>query len=72
VELRSGTLNVPAIVGFGKACEIIIDEMEYNEERVGKLRDALEVELLKIKGAFINGSKTKRLYNTLNICFPKF
>jgi cysteine desulfurase len=70
--VRSGTLNVPAIVGFGKACEILIDDMEYNEERVGKLRDLLEVELLKIKGAFINGSKTKRLYNTLNICFPNF
>lgn len=70
--LRSGTMNVPAIVGFGKACEISLDEMERDEHRLGKLRDALEVELLKIQGAFINGSKIHRLFNTTNICIPNF
>lgn len=70
--LRSGTLNVPAIIGFGKACEIAQEEMEDNAERIGKLRDALETELLKIQGSFVNGSKSQRLYNTLNICLPNF
>jgi len=70
--LRSGTLNVPAIIGFGKACEIALIEMKSNAENICKLRDALEVELLKIEGAFVNGSKTQRLFNTLNISFPDF
>jgi cysteine desulfurase len=34
------------------------------------MRDLLEIELLKISASFVNGSQTKRLYNTTNICFP--
>ena len=47
---RSGTLNVPGIVGFGKACELCRIEMEKDQEKTKKLRDKLEKELVKIKG----------------------
>ena len=67
---RSGTLNVPAIVGFGKACEIAYWEMPSDAVKIGKLRDILESELLKIEGAFVNGEAHNRLFNTTNICFP--
>lgn len=66
---RSGTLNVPGIVGLGKASELAFQEMENNSIQIKKLRDYLESELLKIKDTFINGHKTKRLYNTSNMCF---
>lgn len=69
-KLRSGTLNVPAIIGLGKACDIAKSEMSIDAERIEKLRNYLENELLKIEGAFINGNKDFRLYNTTNICFP--
>jgi cysteine desulfurase len=70
--LRSGTLNVPAIVGFGKACEIAFNEMKINETTILRLRNSIEKDLLNIKGSFVNGSKNQRLYNTLNICLPNF
>lgn len=70
--LRSGTLNVPAIVGFGKSCEIALNEMKSNEKYIFNLRNIIENDLLTIRGAFINGSKNQRLYNTLNICLPNF
>ena len=72
LSLRSGTLNVPAIVGFAKACQIASLEMERNSNYIKNLRDILERELLKIEGVFINGNKEQRLYNTSNICFPNF
>ena len=67
--LRSGTLNVPGIVAFGKACEISHQEMKQDAERITSLRNKLENELLKIKGAFVNGNPENRIYNTTNICF---
>jgi len=67
---RSGTLNVPGIIGLGKACEIAKLEMEADAARISELRDMLEKELLSIDGAFINGSHEHRLYTTSNICFP--
>ena len=70
--LRSGTLNVPAIVGFGKACEIAFSEMKTNSVTILNLRNTIERDLLNIKGSFVNGSKSQRLYNTLNICLPNF
>lgn len=70
--LRSGTLNVPAIVGFAKACQIASLEMESNSNYIRNLRDILENELLKIEGTFVNGNKEQRLYNTVNICFQNF
>lgn len=70
--LRSGTLNVPAIVGFGKACEIAFNEMKTNATTILSLRNSIENDLLNINGSFVNGSKKQRLYNTLNICLPNF
>jgi cysteine desulfurase len=67
--MRSGTLNVPGIVGLGKAAEIARKEMQKDADRVGKLRDYLESELLKIDQTFLNGTPEKRLYNVSNICF---
>jgi len=69
--IRSGTLNVPGIVGLGKACELAQKEMKSENIRILPLRDELERELLKIEGAFINGNSSQRLHTTLNICFPE-
>lgn len=66
---RSGTLNVPGIVGLGKAAEIAIHEMNNDSKKIGELRDILESELLKIENTLVNGNRNKRLYNTTNICF---
>lgn len=68
-ELRSGTLNVPAIVGFGKTCEICEKEMEDESKRIKNLRDFLEEELLQIPDTQLNGDKKKRLPNVANISF---
>jgi cysteine desulfurase len=68
--LRSGTLNVPGIIGLGAACEVAAKTMDDDNLRIGRLRDTLEDALLKINGAYRNGPKTDRLYNTSNICFP--
>ena len=67
--LRSGTLNVPAIVGFGKACEIAQLELWDNNTKLSALRAKIEHYLLDIEGVRINGSTKYRLYNTANICF---
>jgi cysteine desulfurase len=67
--LRSGTLNVPAIVALGKACEIAQAEMSQTQTYVEELRNFLEQELLKINGTRVNGSQIHRLFNTTNIQF---
>jgi cysteine desulfurase len=67
--MRSGTLNVPGIVGLGKACEIAQSEMTSNTKKIKELRDYLESELLKIEGSHVNGSTEHRLYNVSNIRF---
>lgn len=67
--MRSGTLNVPGIVGFGKACEIARTEMEQETARVIKLRDKLESALLKIEESYLNGDKEHRLPHVSNISF---
>jgi cysteine desulfurase len=68
--MRSGTLNVPGIVGLGKACEISGQEMAAEGERLSKLRDKLKA---KLEGALdyihVNGSMEHRLPNNLNISF---
>jgi cysteine desulfurase len=68
--MRSGTLNVPAIVGFGKACALCGGEMEADGQRVGPLRDRLEQGLLTLEGAKVNGSRRQRLPMVTNISFP--
>ncbi len=67
--MRSGTLNVPGIVGFGKACEICMQEMASDTERITKLRNKLETELLKVEESYLNGHKTNRLPHVANISF---
>ncbi len=67
--MRSGTLNVPGIVGFGKACEICMNEMEEETKRLIALRDKLETSLMKIEEAYINGSTQHRLPHVTNISF---
>jgi cysteine desulfurase len=67
--MRSGTLNVPGIVGFGKACELCINEMQQDAERLGQLRDKLEAALLQLEEAYVNGDKEHRLPHVTNISF---
>lgn len=67
--MRSGTLNVPAIVALGKACEICKKEMPEEAARAKTLRDKLETALLAIDGTSINGDRQHRLPNTFNISF---
>jgi len=67
---RSGSLNVPGIVGIGKACEIAKTEYWDNNMEISKLRGYLEHQLLEIDDLRINGSTRYRLYNTSNIYFP--
>src|SRR5690606_25152387 len=67
--MRSGTLNVPGIVGFGKACAICKEEMESEAARLSKMRDYLEAELLKLEEAYVNGSVEHRLPHVANISF---
>jgi cysteine desulfurase len=68
--LRSGTLNVPGIVALAKACEIAQSDMNQDSLRVTSLRNELENDLLQVEGAFVNGHRENRIYNTSNICFP--
>ena len=67
--MRSGTLNVPAIVGLGKACELCGVEMEADGARLRVLRDELEAGLLALGGARVNGSRGHRLPQVTNISF---
>lgn len=68
--MRSGTLNVPGIVGFGKAAEITRLEMKANAERLSVLRDKLEKTLsTEIEECFINGSVTHRMPQVTNLSF---
>ena len=69
--LRSGTLNVPGIVGLGKAAELAGETVEREAERLGALRDRLEAALLEsVPDAWVNGSVVHRLPNTTNFTFP--
>jgi len=67
--MRSGTLNVPGIVGFGKACELARLEMVEEAARLSKMRDRLENTLLEIEEAYVNGNKEHRLPHVSNISF---
>lgn len=67
--MRSGTLNVPGIVGLGKACELCMNEMEAEAARLSAMRDRLENALLKLEEAYVNGNTAHRLPHTSNISF---
>lgn len=67
--MRSGTLNVTGIVGFGKACELCMMEMKGETGRISQLRDRLEKGLVKIEDSHVNGSTEHRLPHVSNISF---
>ena len=67
--MRSGTLNVPGIVGFGKAAEIARLDMAGDTERISKLRDKLENALKQIDETYVNGNPAHRLPHVSNISF---
>ncbi|GAB3526664.1 IscS subfamily cysteine desulfurase [Pontibacter brevis] len=67
--MRSGTLNVPGIVGLGKAAEIAKQDMEADTARISAMRDRLEKELTTIEESYVNGSREHRLPHVSNISF---
>jgi cysteine desulfurase len=68
--MRSGTLNVPGIVGLGKACEICMNEMATESERLRRLRDRLKAGIeARLDEVYVNGSMVHRLPNNLNMSF---
>ncbi|NND33897.1 MAG: IscS subfamily cysteine desulfurase, partial [Saprospiraceae bacterium] len=68
--MRSGTLNVPAIVGFGRAAELAKAEMKADAERLSKLRDKLEKSLMEqLEEVYINGDPDHRMPHVTNLSF---
>lgn len=67
--MRSGTLNVAGIAGFGKAVQIAMEEMDVENERIFRLRNRLQEQLLKIGGTTVNGNSAERLPNNLSVTF---
>jgi cysteine desulfurase len=68
--MRSGTLNVPGIVGFGAAAEICAREMGEEAQRIGALRDRLEKAIFtRLDHVYLNGGRTHRLPGNLNVSF---
>jgi cysteine desulfurase len=69
--LRPGTLNTPAIVGFGQASQISLEELPGESVRIRELRNRLERQILSISTLFrVNGPVAERLPNTSSILFP--
>ena len=69
--LRSGTLNLPGIVGLGEACRLRILEMEEDERAIGEKRDRLQKLLTdKIPGLIVNGDQENRLAGNLHVSIP--
>ena len=67
---RSGTENVPGVVGFGKACEIVADSFTEENSRIGKLTETLRNQITNnIEGVFLNGYGAERIPNTINFSF---
>ncbi|MDQ3109005.1 MAG: cysteine desulfurase [Bacteroidota bacterium] len=65
--LRSGTLNVPGIVGLGKACELASVEWWDNAQKMSVLRSKFEWKLTELENVFVNGNIRSRLPNTCNL-----
>jgi len=68
--MRSGTLPVPLVVGFGKACELCEQEMPTESKRISALRDRLQAQIMgSLDECYLNGHPTQRLPHNLNISF---
>src|SRR5437870_6152821 len=68
--MRSGTLPVPLIVGFGKACELCDQEMPAESKRIAAMRDRLQAQIMgALDECYLNGHPTQRLPHNLNISF---
>lgn len=67
--MRSGTLNVPGIVGLGKACELAYNEMASEAARLSALRDKLQNALTILEESYVNGNQEHRLPHVANISF---
>jgi cysteine desulfurase len=68
--MRSGTLPVPLVVGFGKACELCQQEMPTESKRIAALRDRLQAQIMgSLDECYLNGHPTQRLPHNLNISF---
>lgn len=68
--MRSGTLNVPGIVGFGKAAEIAAQEMAQDAERLSRLRDKLQSALMaNLEEVYVNGNENHRMPHVTNVSF---
>ena len=68
--MRSGTLNVPGIVGLGKACELCREEMDAESVRLWMLRDRLKAKIFAgLDDVYVNGSMEHRLPGNLNLSF---
>jgi len=68
--MRSGTLPVPLVVGFGKACELCEQEMPTESKRTSALRDRLQAQIMgSLDECYLNGHPTQRLPHNLNISF---
>ena len=69
--MRSGTLNVSGIVGFGKAAELCMEEMEEENIRLTNLREKFRSIMFEsLEDVYVNGHETKRLSGNLNLSFP--
>ncbi|RZN14915.1 MAG: cysteine desulfurase NifS [Methanosarcinales archaeon] len=66
---RSGTENIPAIVGFAKACELAHQNMKSDAAHLKNLQNKIINGILKIKGCYLNGHPTERLPNNIHVCF---
>ena len=65
--LRPGTVNVPAVVGFGVACDLVAELLTVDAERISHLRDTAEAELAALSGVTINASTVARLPGTSSV-----
>ncbi len=65
--MRSGTLSTPQIVGFAKALELALEEMESESKRQIQLRDSLWQQISQLEGIHLNGDRQRRLPGNLNI-----
>ncbi len=69
--MRSGTLNVSGIVGFGKAAELCQEEMEEEGLRLSNMRDKFKATMMEsLEEVYVNGHETERLPGNLNLSFP--